>query len=842
MSEDEARRTRGTAEKRVAVDRAALAKMAPAAAEALAALRPGNKPPPRRTATGKDACEISVRLRVVTPILGGGPKLRDVDTVDIIRVPTVRGHLRFWWRALYGHQYASSQELYATESALWGRPADDNGGRSELEVAIGALVALRRVLPDGAWSRMWPVPADALWLEGEPSVLRLKPKAPMTPTLGRAAPKEGRHGYAKAREALCVAQNVDTKAKPLGPPRWWDDATLLDWLSGRCIKADPGRAPWEQYPRMASRLQVHVGIRPDTLTGDDGILFAHDVIETLERSTPGPGAGKREVAEWAIGAEVTWPVPALPDATHRMARPGSDSRIAWIEPVQDEHLFNIPPLLQKAFASPSQGLRLMAATPACFKGGWLPDGFEPVKAGDTCGSFAAACRASPASSSCAPPLCRGRCTSRAGTWRPARPRAALREAPRGLCRRGRSTSSSAPATNRSRSQRTTLRPYGAPPSAAALTRASAASCPASGTPRTPSDGKQGPSPPRAVAAACRHRPCRRRDRSPDRPHEGHRIPIVPGSSVKGVLRDARRPRTAGANDAEEKWLATFGPDGKKVDAAEHAGALVVGDARLLALPVRSFKGTFVWATSPLLLRLALRDLERLPIDPDYQRAYARWKQSLAEAGGRLKEIELASRLLVGHGNASATEVGLRVHHTWGVPIIPGSALKGLCAHYTAATYGRRHEESGGSEPPPPFAGPKSPDRIAAPPGDFYRALFGAPEVDNDASAGLVVFHDALYVPGSAPGDRPFAVDVLTVHQRSYYGQAEGQTQPGERWPNDYDSPNPVGFISVRPGTRFLLALSGEGGWPALAHDLLTEAIGAWGVGGKTSSDYGHIRA
>jgi CRISPR-associated protein Cmr4 len=86
------------------------------------------------------------------------------------------------------------------------------------------------------------------------------------------------------------------------------------------------------------------------------------------------------------------------------------------------------------------------------------------------------------------------------------------------------------------------------------------------------------------------------------------IPIVPGSSIKGVLRDALRPASSGANDAEEKWLATFGPDGKKVDAAEHAGALVVGEARLLALPVRSFRGTFAYVTSPLLLRLAKRDL------------------------------------------------------------------------------------------------------------------------------------------------------------------------------------------------------------------------------------------
>jgi CRISPR-associated protein Cmr4 len=88
------------------------------------------------------------------------------------------------------------------------------------------------------------------------------------------------------------------------------------------------------------------------------------------------------------------------------------------------------------------------------------------------------------------------------------------------------------------------------------------------------------------------------------------IPIVPGSSVKGVLREARKnapPEKRNNDNAwDEKVLATFGPDNNRAE--EHAGALVVADARLLALPVRSFKGTFAWVTSPLLLRLALRDL------------------------------------------------------------------------------------------------------------------------------------------------------------------------------------------------------------------------------------------
>jgi CRISPR-associated protein Cmr4 len=88
------------------------------------------------------------------------------------------------------------------------------------------------------------------------------------------------------------------------------------------------------------------------------------------------------------------------------------------------------------------------------------------------------------------------------------------------------------------------------------------------------------------------------------------IPFAPGSGIKGVLRDARTQNPEdGVNDWGERCKSVFGPD--TGNAADHAGALVVGDARLLALPVRSFKGTFAWVTSPLLLTLAKRDLKSL---------------------------------------------------------------------------------------------------------------------------------------------------------------------------------------------------------------------------------------
>lgn len=99
---------------------------------------PARLPEPRRQSSrsGPELCTISVDVEVVTPILGGGSQTRALDDVDVIRAATVRGHLRFWWRALRGHEFPTPKEVYATESALWGRAVTDEGGRSAVEIRI----------------------------------------------------------------------------------------------------------------------------------------------------------------------------------------------------------------------------------------------------------------------------------------------------------------------------------------------------------------------------------------------------------------------------------------------------------------------------------------------------------------------------------------------------------------------------------------------------------------------------------------------------------------------------------------------------------------------------------
>lgn len=85
-------------------------------------------------------------------------------------------------------------------------------------------------------------------------------------------------------------------------------------------------------------------------------------------------------------------------------------------------------------------------------------------------------------------------------------------------------------------------------------------------------------------------------------------PHLPGSAIKGVLRDACEGAVG-----QEQLEAMFGPPTER--ASEGAGKLWFTDARLLCLPVRSYHGTFAWISCPLALRRWARDLRDAGLTP-----------------------------------------------------------------------------------------------------------------------------------------------------------------------------------------------------------------------------------
>ncbi|QTA80249.1 Putative CRISPR type III-B/RAMP module RAMP protein Cmr4 [Desulfonema limicola] len=72
---------------------------------------------------------------------------------------------------------------------------------------------------------------------------------------------------------------------------------------------------------------------------------------------------------------------------------------------------------------------------------------------------------------------------------------------------------------------------------------------------------------------------------------GH--PIIPASSIKGVLKEAFLNKETGCQNEIESLFGS--------DSGDFASAVSIGDANLLALPVRSFYGTFAYLVSPYTL-------------------------------------------------------------------------------------------------------------------------------------------------------------------------------------------------------------------------------------------------
>ena len=69
-------------------------------------LPPAKIPPSLRT--------LTLTITVSTPMAGGGIKAGEVDTNRPIRVPSIRGHLRFWWRMMNRNNLTREPEIWGS--------------------------------------------------------------------------------------------------------------------------------------------------------------------------------------------------------------------------------------------------------------------------------------------------------------------------------------------------------------------------------------------------------------------------------------------------------------------------------------------------------------------------------------------------------------------------------------------------------------------------------------------------------------------------------------------------------------------------------------------------------
>lgn len=179
------------------------------------------------------------------------------------------------------------------------------------------------------------------------------------------------------------------------------------------------------------------------------------------------------------------------------------------------------------------------------------------------------------------------------------------------------------------------------------------------------------------------------------------------------------------------------------------------------------------------------------------------------------------RWVIGLGNQAILETSITLHHTYGVPYVPGSALKGLTQALIMLNL----------EPQPLTARLQQYGRDRA-----ITDLFGAQtEVgQNSDRAGQVVF------VGAVPTEPPkLKVDVMTPHFSAYY-------QGRQNEPLEVEDPIPVPFLVVSGGAYDLTVTKRtprvSNDLLVLAADLCVAALDEMGIGGKTAKGYGYFSA
>lgn len=166
---------------------------------------------------------------------------------------------------------------------------------------------------------------------------------------------------------------------------------------------------------------------------------------------------------------------------------------------------------------------------------------------------------------------------------------------------------------------------------------------------------------------------------------------------------------------------------------------------------------------------------------------------------------IAWRLAAGLSQGRIWNSSLLLHPLYGYPYLSGSGLKGSLRAWDRET------------------------------GNPDKDLWGT----SDQEGGLLL----LEAFPLAKATRLLRLDVLTKHHPGYYENDASATKPADRIqpPADWDSPEPVQFVTFSPGVR--IAFRGavrQASSLAPFVQLLKDALSLQGTGAKTRKGYGRI--
>ncbi len=197
---------------------------------------------------------------------------------------------------------------------------------------------------------------------------------------------------------------------------------------------------------------------------------------------------------------------------------------------------------------------------------------------------------------------------------------------------------------------------------------------------------------------------------------------------------------------------------------------------------------------------------------------------------------LKSRMVIGLGASHPEETSILLHHIYGIPYLPGSAVKGVTRNFTILEFATENREDVNNikkfledneelkrneELKKKIENYKIEENI----GKRITAKEAKQIFGTQKEEGKIIFLDAY------PENLKIGIDVMTPHFPMYYSSNEP--------PADWQTPVPIPFLCVEEGSIFkIFLLSNDNNLLEKAALLVKKALEELGIGAKRMVGYG----
>lgn len=228
----------------------------------------------------------------------------------------------------------------------------------------------------------------------------------------------------------------------------------------------------------------------------------------------------------------------------------------------------------------------------------------------------------------------------------------------------------------------------------------------------------------------------------------------------------------------------------------------------------------------------IKTITSIKADSLYLLAFNRWLQATHDKPTFATiPAKIDGRLFTGLALGGTLETGAMTHHTYGMPIIAGSSIKGAVRHYAEHLFAQRDDKQNIQYQDNQLVIQENKKPI-------LHVLFGK-DGDDDNDAGYLIWHDAWWIPkvdgkmqlSTSDENKPFVDEVVTVHHSKYYNRSCDKA---------LDMENPIPNQQIAIAGDFYFCIEGDADWLPLAKQLLEKTLNEQGLGAKGSNGYGYF--